>query len=323
MGNSTNKSLRKASVNKEDEFYTQLTDIEKELKYYEKHFEDKIIYCNCDDPEESNFFKYFQMNFYRLKLKKLICTHYENNKKSYKLEILRQEDKAGQIGFIPKEVKTGLKENGDFRSEECIQLLNESDIVVTNPPFSLFREYINQLMQFKKNFLIIGNQNAITYTEIFHLFKDNKIWLGYKNGEMAFKVPDYYPPKQTRFWIDEDGQKWRSLGNICWFTNLDISKRHEDMILYRKYNKIDFPKFDYYDAINVDKVVDIPCDYSGKIGVPITFMSQYNPDQFEIIDGLNRYSILHGATNETKGKYLSMVNGKTKYIRIVIKNKKI
>ena len=323
MGNSSNKSLRKASTSKEDEFYTQLTDIEKELSNYENHFLDKVVYCNCDDPVESNFFKYFKMNFYRLGLKKLISTHYEYEDTSYKLEIIRQKDKIGQISFIPSEIETSLKENGDFRSKECVELLKEADIVVTNPPFSLFREYIAQLINYNKKFIIIGNQNAITYSELFPLFKENKIWLGYKNGDMAFKVPSYYEPKATRFWIDETGQKWRSLGNICWFTNLDIQKRHEDLILYKKYNEKDYKKFDNYNAINVDKVADIPCDYKGYMGVPITFMTQYNPEQFEIIDGLNRYSILNGVTEETKGKYLSMVEGKTKYIRIIIKNKKI
>ena len=175
------------------------------------------------------------------------------------------------------------KDDGDFRSAECIELLKQADIVVTNPPFSLFREYVAQLMKYDKKFLIIGNMNAITYKETFKLIKENKLWLGYKSGDMAFQVPEHYEAREIRYWEDENRQKWRSFGNICWFTNLDIAKRHEDLILYKTYNKIDYPTYDNYDAINVDKTKDIPMDYQGAIGVPITFMNKYNPEQFEII----------------------------------------
>ena len=277
-----NKSLHNANRAKQDEFFTQLTDIEKELRHYKEHFKDKVVFCNCDDPEYSNFWKYFQNNFYFLGLKKLVSTHYNlDGTPSYKMEIVRT-DKGNQMG-IPDYVKTDLVGNGDFRSDECVEILNEADIVVTNPPFSLFREYVAQLVEYDKKFVIIGNQNAITYKEIFKLLKEDTIWLGYHCGDMSFTVPDYYEPRETRFWIDETGQKWRSMGNICWFTNLDIKKRHEEMILYRNYNEQDYPKYDNYDAINVNKTADIPCDYFGVMGVPITFLDKYNPEQFEIL----------------------------------------
>lgn len=176
-----------------------------------------------------------------------------------------------------------MRGNGDFRSKESIELLKEADIVVTNPPFSLFREYVGQLMDFDKKFVIVANQNAVTYKEIFHLIKDGKIWLGYKSGDMAFKVPDYYEPRDTRYWEDENGQKWRSLGNACWFTNLDISKRHEELILYKTYTPAEYPRYDNFDAIDVGKTVDIPADYYGAMGVPVTFLDKHNPDQFEIL----------------------------------------
>ena len=310
-----NKSLGQAKNAKKDEFYTQLTDIEKELRYYKKHFRDKVVFCNCDDPFESNFFKYFVLNFNRLGLKKLIATCYtgspiantqislfdvvgeENKNKPYKAIVTTVYDKTGDGSIDMLDVAelfksgenelTELKGDGDFRSNECIELLEESDIVVTNPPFSLFRDYIALLIEYNKSFIIIGSQNAITYREIFPLLKDNKIWLGNNSGDMAFTVPDDYEARETRFWIDDNGQKWRSLGNICWFTNLDIKKRHEELILIRRYNAKDYPVYDNYNAINVNKIADIPCNYSGAMGVPITFMDKYNPDQFEIlgIDG--------------------------------------
>lgn len=269
-----NKSLNAANKAKNDEFYTQLTDIEKELKNYKEHFKDKIIFCNCDDPEYSNFWKYFSLNFDHLQLKKLVATHYETEKASYKLEMYR--DEAG----VHTEIKT-LKQNGDFRSPECTELLQESDIVVTNPPFSLFREYVAQLMEYDKKFLIIGNMNAITYKEIFPLIKNNRIWLGINNGSHDFKVPDAYVKGTIR--IDADGKKYAKLGNIAWYTNLDNSKRHEDIILYRQYNEKDYPKYDNYDAININKVADIPYDYDGIMGVPISFLDKYNPKQFELV----------------------------------------
>ena len=268
-----NASLTAAKKNKDDEFYTQLGDIEKELAHYKEHFKGKIVFCNCDDPEWSSFWKYFSLNFKHLGLKKVISTHYEKGALSYKLEF------SGD----GKTVKTPLNGDGDFRSDECVAILKEADVVVTNPPFSLFREYVAKLIEHDKQFLIIGNQNAITYAETFNLIKGGKIWLGYAAGDMAFKVPSHSEPRDTRYWVDEDGQKWRSLGNAAWFTNLDISKRHEDMVLYKTFIADAYPKYDDYDVINIDTVKEIPMDYAGVMGVPITFLSKHNPDQFEIL----------------------------------------
>ena len=277
-----NAVFTRAIANKEDEFYTQIGDIEKELRHYKKHFKGKTIFCNCDDPESSNFCRYFQLNFYQLGIKKLISTHYDAEKTSYKLEIVSSENgSTGQIS-LPEFIRTPLKQNGDFRSPECIEILKEADIVITNPPFSLFREYVAQLIEYEKKFLIIGNQNAITYKEIFALLKSNQIWLGYHSGDMEFVVPDHYEPRATRY-REENGVKYRSLGNICWFTNLDIDKRHEDITLYRTYTPEDYPDYMNYDGVNCDKTKQIPMDYYGVIGVPITFMSQYNPEQFDIV----------------------------------------
>lgn len=254
---SKNASLNRASAAKEDEFYTQRSDIENELKYYVKHFKEKTIFCNCDDPRVSNFFHYFSYNFEKLKLKKLITTCYKNqqtelfSKNNSERAIYLEFD--GTKNRVPKRseiIKHDLKEDGDFRSDECIEILKQSDIVVTNPPFSLFREYIAQLMKHNKHFLVIGNQNAAIYKEIFPLIRDNKIWFGYHVGDMKFRVPSYYKPRKTRYWQDKDGQKWRSFGTMCWFTNMDIEKRHEDLILYKKYNKTEYTKYDNYDAID-------------------------------------------------------------------------
>ena len=247
-----NVTLKKAKQNKQDEFYTQIKDIEQELKHYKKHFLRKIVFCNCDDPEWSNFWKYFELNFDYLGLKKLISTHYEENKPSYKLEIIGDVTGDGKVDYKDI-IKTPLKQNGDFRSPEAIEILKEADIVVTNK-------------------------------EIFTLIQQNKIWSGNKSGDMEFKVPDYYEPRATRYRQDETGQKWRSMGNICWFTNLDISKRHENLILYKQYNESEYPSYENYDAINIDKVTDIPLDYDGVMGVPITYLDKYNPKQFEIIE---------------------------------------
>ena len=288
MAKAKNASLTAAIKAKEDEFYTQLSDIEKELRHYKEHFKDKIVFCNCDDPETSNFLLYFQLNFYALGLKKLISTHYETEKPSYKLEIIADNNpKDGQFK-LPEYIKTPLKQNGDFRSPECIEILKEADIVVTNPPFSLFREYIDTLTKYEKKFLIIGSQNNITYRETFPLLMQDKIWLGYNSGDMEFIVPDYYEPRATRY-REENGIKYRSMGNICWFTNLDIQKRHEEMIMYKHYNKSDYDYYLNYDAINVNKVSEIPVDYYGAMGVPVTFLDKYNPAQFKIlgIDGGN------------------------------------
>lgn len=348
-----NSSLQAANKAKQDEFYTQLTDIEKELRHYTEHFRGKVVFCNCDDPYESNFFKYFAPMFNKLGLKKLIATCYNGSpvsgnellldfgdtvddpkKVAYKVEITEVIDTNGDgainladIQYLmqnDKNVISVLKGNGDFRSEECIELLKQADIVVTNPPFSLFREYIAQLVEHNKKFLVIGNQNALTFKEIFPLLKDNKIWLGYKAGDMSFTVPAYYEARETRYWQDENGQKWRSLGNICWYTNLDLPKRHEDLMLYKQYTIEEFPNYDNYAAINVNKISDIPYDYDGVMGVPITFFDKHNPNQFDII----------GAT-ESEGKGFSnglwkseskvaqpLINGKRIYKRIFIRRKR-
>ena len=312
---SLNKSLRRANMSKNDEFYTQLPDIEKELGHYKDHFKNKVVLCNCDDPKESNFWKYFYLNFNFLGLKKLIATHFEKVNPSYKLEKTNGDTK-----------KIPLKQNGDFRSPECIKILKEVDIVVTNPPFSLFREYVAQLIKYKKHFIILGQQNAISYKEIFKLIKENKIWLGVdNNGTKWFQVPNHYEITTESRKKIEDGKKFFSMGSIVWFTNLDIKKRHEDLILYKIYsgNESEYPKYDHYEAINVNKVTDIPMDYKGAIGVPITFLDKHNLKQFEIVDGIGRYSMLTGPTDKTKGTYLTKINGSPKFARIIIRNKKI
>lgn len=310
-----NASLKKAKDAKEDEFYTQLVDIEKEMRHYKAYFKDKVVFCNCDDPYESNFFKYFALNFNSLGLKKLIATSYcgsciagdevnlfENqgtefliNKKAYKVVMTELKDVTGDgrenLDDVREIIKHRIRylkgdeqyEAGDFRSNEAIKLLQEADVVCSNPPFSLFREYLAQLINYNKKFIIVANQNAINYKEVFPLLKDNKVWLGYHFGDMSFRVPSYYKPRETRYWVDETGQKWRSLGTICWFTNIDIDKRHEQLDLYKEYNPEEYPKYDNYDAINVSKVSDIPLDYDGIMGVPITFLNKYNPEQFEIL----------------------------------------
>ena len=291
-----NKALNNAKRAKKDEFYTRREDIERELTHYAEHFRGKTVYCNCDDPVTSEFWRFFVRNFWPYGLKKLMATHYEPDEKnfSYKLELT--EMKQGQL-FYEGAVKTQIPCNGDFRSAACIELLQEADIVVTNPPFSLFRDYVAQLMEYGKKFIIIGGLNAVKYKEIFPLLRDNLIWLGYYSVDMAFKVPDYYEPRPTRFWIDETGQKWRSMGNTCWFTNLDIKKRHEKLDLRGNYYHPDayFSYENLESSINVDKLADIPCDYEGLMGVPITFMQHYNPDQFEIL-GLSRDMDLPGKT---------------------------
>lgn len=321
-----NTDLGAAKTAKKDEFYTQLTDIEKEMRYYRKHFQGKTVLCNCDDPFESNFFKYFALNFNRLGLKKLIATCYysspivgqqlqygfdatgqmtfyfeekdleENkNKRPYKAVVTQVYDKKGDGGVDMLDVaelfRSGenelveLEGDGDFRSPECLALLDEADIVVTNPPFSLFREYVAVLMEHQKHFIIIGNVNAITYKEFFPLLKDNKVWIGASihSGDRAFYVPDDYPLNAAGCGVDEDGRRYIRVKGVRWYTNLDLKQRHEDMILVRRYSPNIYPHFDNYDAINVDKTSDIPCDYAGVMGVPITFLDRYNPDQFEII----------------------------------------
>lgn len=279
-----NKNLKKAKTSKSDEFYTQLSDIEKELGHYSEHFKDKIVFCNCDDPEESHFWSYFAQNFEFLWLKKLVSTHFEDEKPSYKLEIVKDANHDGKINKLDT-VKTPLKQNGDFRSPECVEILKEADIVVTNPPFSLFREYVAQLIEYNKKFVIIGNLNALTYKEIFRLIKDDKVWLWHSihSGDREFRVPEYYPLNAAGSRTDEKGNKYIRVKGVRWFTNLDYKERHEDLILFKTYNQIDYPKYENYDAINVDVTKEIPGDYAGAIGVPITFMDKYNPEQFELI----------------------------------------
>jgi hypothetical protein len=335
-----NQSLRKARDAKQDEFYTQLADIERELKHYKKHFKGKVIYCNCDDPRVSNFFHYFSYNFKKLGLEKLITTCYKNQSR----DLFSRNDSEQAIYLeyngdnhetgVPEPERIGirhLKGDGDFRSAESIGLLKEADIVVTNPPFSLFREYVAQLIKYDKKFIIVGNQNAVSYKEIFNLIIQNKFWLGNQTGDMSFKVPDYYEPRDTRYWEDANGQKWRSLGNGCWFTNLDIAKRHEKLILYKKYSPEEYPTYANYNAIEVGKTSDIPIDYDGAMGVPLTFLDKHNLDQFEIIGS----SMTLGKPMSevaTKGAYSQggprfyLANGdgtyRRLYDRIVIKTKK-
>ena len=305
-----NKNLNAAKTAKKDEFYTQLSDIERELQHYWPHFRDKVVLCNCDDPYESNFFKYFALNFNQLGLKKLICTCYdgspimgtqlmlfgldaegEEKKVAYKVEITEVSDVNGDgavdladVEYLiknDKNVLSCLRGNGDFRTKECIELLKKADIVVTNPPFSLFREYIGQLMEYGKKFLIVGNQNNVGYKEVFPMIQKNLIWLGVNAGSHKFQVPDDFERNNT--YIDNDGKKYAKFGNICWFTNLDHNKRHEELDLIRSYSPNEYPHYENYDAIEIPKVSDIPYDYPGIMGVPITFLDKYNPEQFEII----------------------------------------
>ncbi len=334
---SKNAALHAANRAKKDEFYTQMTDIAKELIHYRDFFAGKTVLCNCDDPYESNFFKYFALNFRLLKLKKLIATCYDSSpvageqlslfrdRHPYSIEITEIPDADGNgaidlsdVEFLLKNQSNVLRKlkSGDFRSEECIKLLKEADVVVTNPPFSLFREYVAQLIEYDKKFLIIGNQNAITYKEIFLLIKDNKIWLGWHSGDMAFTVPSNYEERETRFWIDKSGQKWRSMGNICWYTNIDITKRHEELILYKQYDPVEYPKYDNYNVIEVNKVATIPCDYFEIMGVPITFLDKYNPDQFEII------GIANSARYIGAFPCYTIINGRKIYNRLLIKRRK-
>lgn len=313
-GNNSNLGAAKRAKN--DEFYTQLTDVSKELMHYKKHFDGKTVLCNCDDPTWSAFWKYFHLNFEALGLEKLISTHYDRNNPTYKMIYEGGDDNNIEVG-----VKTPLEGNGDFRSEECLALLDEADIVVTNPPFSLFREYVSILMEHKKKFIVIGSQNAITYKEFFPLLKDDKVRLGSTH------------PKE---FIQRDGTV-KKFGNICWFTNLDIKKRHEELILVKKYagHEDEYPKYDNYDAIEVSKVADIPCDYAGVMGVPITFIDKYNPDQFEIVGMAKRGACdpalqSHVYTKDEYPNYSDLnkgsalwVNGRLKrtYVRILIRNK--
>lgn len=346
----TTELLEKAKRNKADEFYTQLSDIEAEMRHYKEHFRDKVIFCNCDDPYESNFFKYFAMNFNFLGLKKLIATCYTGSpvmgkelllfdveelegkdsdpKHPYKIEIteVRDENKDGAIDLADvehliknkKNTLTLLGGNGDFRSPECIKLLKEADIVVTNPPFSLFREYVAQLMKYEKKLVILGNLNAITYKEIFPLIKDNKLWLGQSihSGDREFRVPDNYPLDAAGYRVDENGVKYIRVKGVRWFTNLDVPIRHEELTLYKHYSPDEYPHYDNYDAINVNSTAEIPNDYDGIMGVPITFLDKYNPEQFEILGNLGSY-----APNGYSLSGAIYIGGKKIFKRIVIKRK--
>ena len=317
----SNKLLHVAKKSKNDEFYTQLTDIESELEYYENHFKGKVVYCNCDDPSKSNFFNYFFSNFKKLGLKKLITACYkeeiherlesQNSEKGFYFVYSGEE---GNKNNLIKNNSIQFTSNGDFRSSESKELLSQCDIVVTNPPFSLFREYVDQLIEYNKKFLIIGNINAITYKEIFKLIKEDKAWLGIKLGRgiSGFIVPDHYELYGTEARIDADGNRIVSPNNCLWLTNLDHSKRHEDINLTKSYtgNESEYPHYDNYDGINVNKTKDIPYDYPGAIGVPITFLHKYNPDQFELIK-------FRKGNND---RDLS-INGKCPYFRILVRNK--
>ncbi len=325
-----NTNLHAAKRAKNDEFYTRLTDIEAEIRNYfdpimpgsrgsnnrRNPFRGKTVFLNCDNPHWSNLWVYFARKFDELEIDTLISTHYQHDgSPSYAMFLERDSsgvmiDNGVDERGVPRGRRQELDGDGDFRSAECVELLERSDVVVTNPPFSLFREYVAQLVEHGKKFLIVGNQNAITYKEIFPLLRDVILWLGVRNGEMAFKVPDDSEPRETRFWIDEGGQKWRSLGNACWFTNLDHKKRHEMLDLYRYYkgNEDAYPRYDNYDAIEVSRVKDIPVDYVGVMGVPITFLDKHNPDQFEIVKfrhGDDGVDVHYG--------------GKTPYFRILIR----
>ena len=336
-----NANLHEARTAKNDEFYTQLSDIEQELKHYKHHFRDKVVYCNCDDPRVSNFFHYFAYNFEKLGLKKLITTCY----KSQEADLFTQNNSERAIYMeysgdssgnnLPDLSKTGIKYlqgDGDFRNSESIELLKKADIVVTNPPFSLFREYIAQLIDYDKKFVIIGNKNAITYKEIFKLIKENKMWIGNTpmSTDMLFDIPDDYAKKLVETKKEGSGYKKvdgriKSRAQAIWFTNLDIKKRHEELILYKNYMSEVYPTYDNYDAINVDITKDIPLDYAGAMGVPITFLDKYNPEQFEIISSndvrLNNNVPFkeHGLIKDKDGT----ISGKATYVRIVIKNKKL
>lgn len=347
------RDLLKAKKDKKDEFYTQLTDIEKEINHYRKHFKDKIVLCNCDDPRVSNFFHYFSYNFEKLGLKKLITTCYKNQnadlfsehntEKAVYLEY--KGDKNGNNIPDPEEIGIKhLKGDGDFRSKESIALLKQADIIVTNPPFSLFREYVAQLVEYDKKFVIIGNLNALTYKEIFKLIKENKMWIGHSihSGDREFGVPKNYPLNAASSRVDENGNKFIRVKGVRWFTNLDYEERHQKLILYKNYNSEEFPTYENYNAININVTKEIPVDYDGAMGVPITFMDKYNPDQFEIIGlgisnsgkeiGVQPYKKEHKKYRKevqkrgaVDGDLYMMTDGivTVPYARIIIKNKMI
>ena len=335
MAKNGNKALGEAKKQKKDEFYTQLSDINAELRHYSAHFAGKVVFCNCDDPYESNFFKYFAANFNALKLKRLIATCYAGSPVAgqqldlfedvaepdvsrrripHKIVINEVTDVNGD-GRIDladvewlikngKNVLTRLEGDGDFRSAECVELLKQSDVVVTNPPFSLFREYVAQLVQYGKKFLIIGNLNALHYKEIFPLFRENKMWLGVSihSGDRKFNVPENYPLDAAACGVDDNGQRFIRVKGVRWFTNLDYKQRHEEFVYIRRYNPTDYPKYANYDAIEVSKTADIPEDWDGLMGVPDTFLGKYNPDQFEIVGNAGDTSWARSAGVQAMGE---------------------
>lgn len=302
--------LHKARSMKNDEFYTQLDDVAAEAGYYGHHFRDKVVLCNCDNPERSAFWEYFHVNFERLELKKLVSTYHGRNACVTEYSGGNDEDLAAGI-------RTQLAGNGDFRSQECIEILDRCDIVVTNPPFSLFREYIGQLVEHNKKFLIIGNMNAVTYKEIFPLIRDDKVWYGASitGGDRKFNVPDNYPLDASGCGIDSDGRKFIKVKGVRWFTNLDHAKRHDKLTLYKKYTPLEYPKYDGYDAINVNRTADIPMDYEGVMGVPISFLDKYCPEQFEIL-GDSRFHDGQDFSDD-----INYLNGKLLYRRLLIRRR--
>ena len=319
-----NRGLREADKLKKDEFYTQLIDIEKELKHYKSHFKDKIVYCNCDNPYESNFFRYFVINFNGFGLRKLVATCYSNTHgKAYKMVIKKVLDGKTKIDDLLQHKENELsvlKENGDFRSAECIELLKEADIVVTNPPFSLFREFVAQLVEYDKKFIIVGNVNAITYKDFFPLIKDNKVWMGISihSGDREFRVPDDYPLESVGYRID-NGKKYIRVKGVRWWTNLDYKTRHVPLELFKKYNSKDYSKYDNYDAINVNKTKEIPIDYEGVMGVPITFLDKYCPEQFKLLGIMNTGEENEGIRYKDTPHGRPTINGKELYLRLLIK----
>lgn len=326
-----NTNLHLAKANKKDEFYTQLSDIEQELKHYKEHFRDKVVYCNCDDPRISNFFHYFSYKFKDLGLKKLITTCYKNqnrdlfseNKSEKAIYLEYNGDEDGNVPDVEEIGVYELQGDGDFRSAESIELLKSADIVVTNPPFSLFREYVAQLVEYDKKFVIVGHQNALTYKEIFPLIKKNKLWLGYGfRGGASHFINTHYEDYAT---ATDRKEGMIRVSGVVWFTNLEIKKRYEDLLLYKNYSPEEYPKYDNYDAINVDKTKDIPMDYEGVMGVPITFMDKYNPEQFEIIGATESEGkgFSNGLWDEKSKISQPVLNKKRVYKRIFIRNKKI
>lgn len=323
-----NSGLHSAKRNKKDEFYTQISDIENEMRHYRSHFKDKVVYCNCDDPYVSAFFEYFAKNFEFLGLKKLITTCYKSRRVDLfsandSERAIKLEYSGGATNNLPTPDDIGvtlLEGDGDFRSEECISILKEADIVVTNPPFSLFSEYVSQLARYDKNFIIIGHQNAITYKDVFPLIKGNRMWLGFgfKRNMAHFIAPHY---EDTASDLDHREGMIRVSG-VVWYTNLDHSKRHEETILVKRYrgNESSYPQYDNYNAIEVSKTQDIPMDYAGAMGVPITYLTKYNPDQFEIIGCSYSYGEPIGYHKEGSG-FGASINGVQVYKRLFIRNR--